>query len=117
MNNKVKTRDGGDAIIIDMNGPIPDWPIAAWVQSGTGWYLAQFRSSGRCSDADEYGSDLMLTTYRYRVEYKDGNVSPWRETVSAVTITSRGTFDMDGNLIDICLLTKEQVDELRATVC
>jgi hypothetical protein len=119
MNTKVKTRDGRDAIIIDINGPSPEWPIAAWVWHGNGkYYLCAYTALGYMSSGTPCGTDLMLTTYKYRVEFRDGNVGPWNRgfgsDFSGLKV-SRGTFDMDGNLIDICLLTEAQIKELRVT--
>jgi hypothetical protein len=118
MNTKVKTRDGRDAIIIDMNGPDPYWPIAAWTTNVVGqWFVAMYISSGHYLIKKEHDLDLMLTTYKYRVEFRDGNVGPWNRgfgsDFSGLKV-SRGTFDMDGNLIDICLLTEAQIAELKA---
>jgi hypothetical protein len=119
MNTKVKTRDGMDAIIIDMNGPYAKWPIAAWVLSGSGsWSLTQFKPNGRYCIGPKSPRDLMLTAYKYRVEYRSGRSSLWSDTTEYITsgcLISRGTFDMDGNLIDICLLTEAQIAELRVT--
>jgi hypothetical protein len=69
MNTKVKTRDGRDAIIIDINGPKPDWPIVAWVSYGDGgWYLNAYTASGNAFKEGQSSNDLMLTTYKQRIE-------------------------------------------------
>jgi hypothetical protein len=119
MNIKVKTRDGRDAIIIDMNGPNPECPIAAWTTNATGqWFVVLYRSDGRYLPAKERNVDLMLTTYKYRAEYVDEIRAYWWPAIDSVLSVghkiSRGTFDMDGNLIDICLLTDAEIEELRA---
>jgi hypothetical protein len=118
MNTKVKTRDGRDAIIIDMNGPCPDWPIAAWVKDRREcWRVEKYARDGRYLKDSKVDDDLMLTTYKYRVEYADETKAYWWPVIgnaSSGIKVSRGTFDMDGNLIDICLLTEAQIAELKA---
>jgi hypothetical protein len=118
MNTKVKTHGGRDAVIINMNGPDPDWPIAAWVEYASGhWSLGKFKQNGQYYPDNKAFDDLMLTTYKYRAEYADETKTvfwwPVIGSVSAGIKVSRGTFDMDGNLIEICLLTDEKIAELR----
>jgi hypothetical protein len=117
MNTKVKTRGGRDAIIIDMNGPNPTYPIAAWVSHGDGtWYIGTFTALGSILAGVQSGNDLMLTTYKYRPEYAhDKKANWWHNKIGLFGSekVSRGTFDMDGKLIEICLLTDEQIAELR----
>jgi hypothetical protein len=117
MNTKVKTRAGGDAIIIDMNGPDPDWPIAAWVQdSRECWNVEKYARDGRYLKDSKVDDDLMLTTYRYRIEYPGETRAYWWPAIGALPVglkVSRGTFNMDGDLIDICLMTEAQIAELK----
>jgi hypothetical protein len=117
MNTKVKTHGGRDAVIINMNGPDPDWPIAAWVEYASGhWSLGKFKQNGQYYPDNKAFDDLMLTTYKYRAEYADKWVGSWQLGLTDVMIAykiSRGTFDMNGKLIEICLLTDEQIAELR----
>jgi hypothetical protein len=117
MNTKVKTRDGRDAIIIDINGPNPDYPIAAWVSHGNGaWYIGTFTALGNTLAGAQSSNDLILNTYKYSTEYADDTKARWwndKIGFFGSDKISRGTFDMDGNLIEICLLTDEQIAELR----
>jgi hypothetical protein len=112
----VKTRGGYDAIIIDMDGPIADWPIAAWVNND-GWILESFGRKGTWADGLNGDLDLMLETHQYRNEYEDGDRnSYWKDNMAECNkfqnttrriAISRRTLDMDGNMTAICLVNDE----------